>query len=425
MAVSFLRGSLYRIRRVFRAIGLCRHYLMALYLRATVRGTERLDIGDIGRLHRILIIRIDDVGDFVLTTPFLRAMRRRFPAAHLSLVVNSRVMALAGGCPYVDEIIPFEYVRVPPPWDQLRSFVRARRFVLRKLADKGFQLAVIPRADIDNACALAMAYYARVPLRVGYSADALPQKKIKNLGYDRFLSHSIGSLSGSHEVEWTLHVASLLGADDADSRLELWPSAAARARAQTVLSGFRQAGSPLVAIAPGANLDRRRWPVESFAALADLLVRDEAQVTIIGGPEDAPLAAHLASIVQGRERSIRNLAGMLKWDETAALLSTCSLFIGNDSGPLHVAAAMGIPCVEISCHPLGGDPLAANSPARFAPWGVPAVVLRPKVAISPCSAACVMPYAHCIRGIQAVDAFAAAYTLLGVSHHAVKAEQVH
>lgn len=394
---------------------MCRHYLLAAYLRARIRAPDPPgNIHDLAGLSRIAVIRLDDVGDFVLTTPFLRALRARFPGAHIALVVTSRVMALARSCPHVNEVISFDFTApAAPPFDQLSSLIRARAFALRVLLDKRFQCAIVPRADIDNACALAMAYYAKIPLRIGYPSAVLDRKRVRDRGYDCFLTHPIDSLSGSHEVEWSLNAASMLGARGGSTGLALWPSAAAQTAAEAILATVRKAGSPLVAIAPGANLGRRRWPIENFAALTELLALEMgAQVIVIGGPEDVALGTHLTSIVRAREGSIRNLTGVSSWDETAALLAGCDLFVGNDSGPMHVAAAMGTACLEISCHPADGDPFAANSPARFAPWGVPAVVLQPNAGIPPCSGSCVMSDAHCIRMVKVAEAFAAARKLL-------------
>lgn len=415
MIWRFAQSARIRILALLKAAGFFRHVLFATYLRVAIAAPgPQPDILQAGDPSRILIIRIDDVGDFVLTTPFLRAVRSRFPNARISLVVATQVLALARGCAYVDEVIPFEVARTPPPLEQLRAFVRARRFARQELAPRNFQCALIPRADTDNACALAMPYYAGIPVRIGYSVRVLPQKRIKNLEYDRFLTHAIETLPGAHEVEWSLHAAAFVGAADLEPRLELWPPDGAMAKAQEIVSGFKRAGSPLVAIAPGANLDRRRWPAQRFADLAELLMRElGARVIVIGGREDAEIGDQIM-MVSGGSADLRSVAGTLTWPETAVLLGLCDLFIGNDSGPLHVAAAMRTACIEISCHPRAGDPLGANSPARFGPWGVSAAILQPEAGIPPCSMACVMPHAHCIRAVSVADVAAAARKLLGL-----------
>src|SRR6185437_12712563 len=200
---------------------------------------------------------------------------------------------------------------------------------------------------------------------------AFPLRAVKNRGYSRFLTHLIERRE-LHEVRCALDTAAFLGADIRDSRLELWPTSKESARARERLLPYRNRGMGLIALAPGGGLGRRLWPARSFARLAACLVeRTNAVILLMGGPGEEGIAEQVISASGGHLARILNVVGKVSLGEAAALLGGCDLFIGNDSGPMHMAAAMGVPCVEISCHPAGGDPLGENSPARFAPWGVP------------------------------------------------------
>lgn len=412
MAARALENVARSTRELLRRAGWVRHLALGAYLRAiNGRSEAATSLPDLGSFARILILRLDEIGDFVLTTPLLRAVRQSFPALHISLLVNSKVMGLASDCPYVDEVIPFDIVRAPPPLDQVVSLMRARAFAKRRLAGGKFQCALIPRADIDNAGAVAMSHYARIPVRIGYSECVLPLKAIKNAGYDGFLTHAVGSLNGRHEVEWSLNIGALTGAEADDTRLELWPAEALHASVSARLARLKGRAF-LVALSPGANAGRRRWPVTRFGAVARTLIRQRgAKVIIVGGADDITLAERLAAET-GCAESILNLAGRLSLGETASLLAQCRLFIGNDSGPMHIAAAMGVSCVEISCHPKNGDTLAANSAARFSPWGIASTVLQPERATSPCTDSCSRSEAHCITQIGVEEVFLAACKLL-------------
>lgn len=399
-----------RLYQALRYVGWARHAVLGVYLRATVEDARAI-IADCPSYSRILIIRLDEIGDFVLTTPLLRELRARFPAAHISLLISSTVASLAYRCPYVDEIIQFEVRHGPPPFDQIMALARARRFAQSELADRKFQCAIIPRADIDNACALAMAYYAGIPVRIGYSECVLPLKRIKNAGYDCFLTSAVTSIVGTHEVEWTLNIGTLVGIKSYDRRLELWPSDGSIAADLEALVKLEGKGTALVAIAPGASLGRRRWPISRFAIVSrELITQRGARVVIIGGPDDRELARRI--VTEGEAGKVLNFAGSLSLDQTALVLRYCQLFIGNDSGPMHIAAAMGVPCLEISCHPKGGDALAANSPLRFYPWGVDNVVLQPDHAMSPCVDSCTKAYSHCIRQITVDQVYMSACILM-------------
>lgn len=99
--------------------------------------------------------------------------------------------------------------------------------------------------------------------------------------------------------------------------------------------------------------------------------------------------------------------------ETAAVLAHCSLFCGNDSGPMHLAAAAGVPIVEVSCHSVSGDDLHPNSPKRFGPWGVPNRVVQPETPKDDCAEGCRFEVPHCILNVR-VDSVVAAIESLGV-----------
>jgi lipopolysaccharide heptosyltransferase II len=94
------------------------------------------------------------------------------------------------------------------------------------------------------------------------------------------------------------------------------------------------------------------------------------------------------------------VAGKTTLRQTAAVLKYCKLFIGNDTGPMHLASAVGVPVIEISAHPRDGSLSHHNSPYRFGPWGIPAIGLQPKTARPPCQGACTAQEAHCIRNVS-------------------------
>lgn len=404
--------------RMARRVLNLRHWIFAGYLRVFVRSPV---IGPPppapGTGARILIVRLDEIGDFILTVPCLRAIRKHYRSAHITLLVNSSVQAIARACPYIDELIVFPMKSRALPFDQVGTYLAARQFAKRCLKGKGFDCALIARADIDNGGALAMAYHAGIPWRIGFAEAAYPLKALKNQAYDRFLTHVVERSPALHEVNRILDLARTLGADARDTRLELWPSEEDEACADTLLAQFQQPGRLLVALAPGAGIERRRWPIDRFAELAVLLAQAmSAQVVIVGGPSDEALGRAIVAEVGDTAAQVLDLAGRTSLGATAAVLRRCSLFVGNDSGPMHMAAAMHTPCVELSCHPTGGSAVAANSPLRFSPWEVSCRVLQPAAAVAPCDTECTRSDAHCIKAISVHEAFAAAQDLLTSSH---------
>jgi lipopolysaccharide heptosyltransferase II len=422
LSVSALNHLGHATRELLRSALLWRHKLFGWYLRSVIPPV----IGQTPLLapqevEKILVIRLDEIGDFVLTTPFLRALRSHFGRARITVLVKRMVAELARACPYVDEVIELPRSRkVPPPFDQVAAYIRAKHFGRTCLRGRGFQYAISPRVDIDIMGALVMAYSAEIPYRIGYGEAGLPLRKVKNAGYDGFLTHHVEAQPGVHDVVSALRVAQFCGAHIEDPRLQLWPGEDSQAVADSLLVGFRQPGRRLIALAPGASLGRRRWPIAAFASLASrLIARFSAQIVVVGGREDVALGEALAGARMSEPGRILNLAGRLRLQETAALLGRCSVFVGNDSGPMHMAAAMGVPCVEVSCHPVKADPAGPNSPVRFSPWGVPHRVLQPLHGIPPCHDGCTKSYAHCIETVTTERVFCAVQELLSVAESPV------
>ena len=401
--------------RSIKSVTDCRHRLFGLYLSLTVPVAQSKDaLPELRRKSRILILRLDDIGDFVCTVPFLRAIRSLYPQSHLTLLANETVRGLAEPCPYIDDFMGYSMERRGLPFDQVSAYVNAVRFARRTLAGRNYEYAIIPRIDIDNGCALAMAFHAKIPVRVGYSESTYPLKQIKNADYHRLLTHCVPVAAGRHEVQTSAQVARYLGARVDDLTLELWASADDRSALKDLILPFRRLkGGSLIAISPGANLDRRQWPEENFASLAYMLVKNhDVQVVIVGGPNDAALGDRIIARSGLSFIDIVNLAGKTALRQTIALLELSDLFIGNDSGPLHMAAAAKIPCVEISCHPVNGSLEHANSPARYSPWNVLHTILQPQAGIDPCIDACLKDHAHCITLITADAVLEASMRLL-------------
>jgi heptosyltransferase-2 len=229
--------------------------------------------------------------------------------------------------------------------------------------------------------------------RVAYSEHVNPRKQVLNAGFDRWFTDVVASEGVAHEVQRHLTLLRVLGARVESAKIALWPTDADRARARAALSDV-PGQSRIVAFGIGAAHPKRRWPISRFAQLGVFLQREVgAHVVIVGGPSDLQAQAELLRAIGPAATA---LAGRLTLPQTAAALAGCALFVGNDSAPLHLAAAAGVPCVEISCHPEGADPMHNNAPERFGAWGVPSAIVRPARATAPCTDSCSASGPHCI-----------------------------
>lgn len=402
------RRALLKAVAVLRAVAGLRHGVAAVVLGVFVRRDTVQELPSSPR--SILVVRLDDIGDWILTSPFLRELRAHYPAAKTSVVCKPAIAPLARRCPYIDQVIVYEPPRAPIPFDQL-SALRAADVFGRTLVDQSFGLALLPRRDNDDGAAAMLAYAAGVPVRIGYPSNVTRLRAAKNRGYDRLLTNLVPSGRSPHEVERALDVVRFLGRTIDSDRLEAWATADDAAAAETLLDGMLPAWRTLdlVAIAPGAALGRRRWPPDRYGTLvARLSAELSRRFVIVGAPSDRVSATELIAAAGDAAPAIVDLTGRLNLPQTLALLQCCRLAICNDSGPAHLAAAVGIPVVVVSCHPEGGDPNHANAPERFRPWSADALIVRPHAAALPCTDSCTQQRAHCIHAVATSAVVAAA-----------------
>lgn len=361
----------------------------------------------VSRARAILVVALAEAGDMVLLSPFLRGLRRLAPAARVTLVCLSGARSLFDGSADVDEVLAYDAAvsRLRRPIVLPR---RARVFARQHL-DGRFDLAIVPRWDTDQYLASAVALFSRARRRVAHSEHANARKRTLNAGFDRLFTDVVSSHGTAHEVERHLEMLRALGSASPSADLGLSLRDEERRRAVDIVSNV-DARTPLVAFGIGAAHAKRRWPIARFAEVGRTLQREyAAHVVIVGGPTDVAAQDQLLGELGP---AATGLAGRLSYRESAAVLERCRLFIGNDSAPMHLAAASGVACVEVSCHPEGGDPLHNNAPERFAPWGVPSKVVRPAAARPPCSASCEADAAHCILGVTSTMVLEAARALL-------------
>jgi lipopolysaccharide heptosyltransferase II len=357
-------------------------------------------------VRSILVIRPDAIGDVVMTGPFLRELRRAYPNAKISLIIGPDTANLVETCPHIDRVLTNRVLtnRLPPLtrwWHPLSRRFVALSFARRHLWPARYDIALVPRWGEDVYDASILALLSGAPCRVGYSA----RRPTKNGAYDRFYTLAVDDRSVRHEVERNLHLLSELRTDVHDDALELWLSDEDERVASQALAST--GAESLVALSPGAGSPRRIWPIQRYVEVGYWFVDRGARLVIVGGPGDESWGAELRRI----GGDVIDLTNRITIRETAAVLAHCSLFCGSDSGPMHLAAAVGVPIVEVSCHPVSGDDLHPNSPKRFGPWGVPNRVVQPETPRDHCTAGCRFEVPHCILNVRVDSVLAAIESL--------------
>lgn len=337
---------------------------------------------------RILIIRTDRIGDVLLSTPVIKALRDSYPHAYIAMIVSPYAKDIVEGNPYLDAVIVYDKD------GKYKSWQRSIKFALN-LKKKHFDLAVILHPT--NRMHLAT-FFAGIPKRLGYD------RKFGFLLTDR-IKHTKQS-GEKHELEYTLDLVRYLGIEPKDKN----PFMPIKPLSENWVENlFRQEGvnktDRLLAIHPGASCPSKIWPNERFAEAADKLSEKYGfKVLLVAGPKDIVLAENVAKHMRS---PVINLAGKTSVSQLASVLKRCQLFISGDSGPVHIASSLGAPVISIF-----GRNQRGLSPVRWGPVGIKDRILHKEVGCIECLAHnCVKDFA-CLKAITVDDVLNAADAIL-------------
>jgi len=352
---------------------------------------------ELSRMKSVLVVRLDQIGDVVMTTPFLRELRRNLPDAWISLIVLPSVLNLVEKCPHVNEVLSSGWMGDRDMYRFQRHWL-AWKFAKAYLQQRQFDLAILPRRDTDQSHGAILAYFSGAQHRVGYSDSNHTGKPPYYRNNDCLLTRVLLDNNIRHEVESNLALIRFLGGDLKVDKMEIWLSPEDERFAEQILKAHKnQPHALLVGFAPGAAHPKRIWPLSRFVMLGNWLKNKyNATIVLVGGPGEKLLGQELEQHLTG---AVVNIVGKATLRQTAAVLGSCHLFVGNDSGPMHLAVARGVPVVEISAHPLQGALFSPHSPKRFGPWKVPHRILQPDKLVPPCSISCINEGAHCILSV--------------------------
>jgi lipopolysaccharide heptosyltransferase II len=335
------------------------------------------------RAGRILAIRLDNLGDVLVTTPALHAIKQSLPQATLTLLASPVGAQVARLNPDLDEVIVYQAPWMDP-WQKLPQDSRREQQMIETLRARRFDAAIIFTSFRQSALPAAyLCYLADIPLRAAASIDG-PGSLLttRHKHPERMM----------HEVERGLDLTAALGIDTEERDLVLKvPSEARRAIADLLATYRVRAGQPLVVVHPGCSMPARTYPWEMYVDVCDLLVqRLGATVFLTGAEDERDLVGRIVDRLAPERRSlVLPLAGMLPFPEFCALIEAADLTITNNTGPMHIAAAVKTPVVALFA--------LTNPPEQWGPWRVPHRQLYHDVACRLCYSR-VCPYGHeCLR----------------------------
>lgn len=322
-------------------------------------------------LRKILVIRLDEIGDMVLTTPFLRELRRNYPKAEITLVVKPAVYNLVELCPYVDIIKKFS--KVNGRWAVFQNINRAKKFVYNEL-EQDYDLAIVPRFDSDlDYMAGAIAFYTGASRRIGYAPWVLPRKSKSDAGLEGFYTDFVPARKGvCHEVERNLDILRYLGCGIENTSLELWIDKHDKQVAKKLLS--TRGGQRLLALILSAGVKHKEWPIENYISMVEFFRQENVLPILLGAGENT--REYADEFCNACPETI-DLVGKCSLRETYAVMKQCEIFLGGDTGPMHMAAASGIAGTTMFF--THWKPEYIDTPERFGPWGGNVQVIQPHI----------------------------------------------
>jgi len=347
---------------------------------------------------RVLLVKFWGLGSLQLLTPAVRSLRRELPGAELALLTLAQNAAFARGLGVFDEVLALDVECAS--WPALAGRVtRLVRGLRRRRFSRVYDFEFLTRFSALVTLATG------APWTAGFHSDRVWRGEFtrRAVAYrdDWHVARNFRALAGGED-----------GREVAPDELTPFPVRPAdRARVEALTRAATPC-APLVVLNPnaGALFQRRRWPRARFAAVArELHARHGARCVLIGARQEAAYTAGLASRVPGAI----DLAGRLSIGELCALLAGADLVVSNDSGPMHLAAALGTPTLGL---------FGPETPRTYGPLGARARALWRPIACSPCLsvhanklAACVHPRAECLAGLSVERVLAEARDLLGAA----------
>jgi ADP-heptose:LPS heptosyltransferase len=335
------------------------------------------------RAKRILAIRLDNLGDVLVTTPALHAIKTSLPDATLTLLAGPVGAQVAHLDPDIDDVIVYQAAWMDP-WHKLPQDSSREQRMIETLRERQFDGAIIFTSYHQSPLPAAyLCYLADIPLRVAASIDGPGSLLTTRHKHPEQLMH---------EVEYGLDLVQAIGLETSQRDLVLSVPDVARIAMRNLLSTKVGDGiGPLIVVHPGCSMPARTYPWEMYAGVIDLLVKQLGATVFLTGMDDERELVEriLAHARPETRRSAHALAGELSFPLLCALIEAADLTITNNTGPMHISAAVKTPVIALFA--------LTNPPEQWGPWHVPHRLLYHDVACRICYSR-VCPYGHeCLR----------------------------
>ena len=298
---------------------------------------------DLDQIRRILILRMGPLGETLLTTPVIRALRRRFPEAYIAYMVAPGREDLVSENSNLDEVITYS-VSIPK--------------LIYNMAKRSFQMVVILQPTFRL---VLHTFLARIPFRIGFET---------NSGKGRLLHVAVPNNINQHETARYLDVVRGIGIEPDSEEPEMFVNPTAQAWVDDFLAGSGiPLDQPIIGLNPGSGSESRRWSKAGFAQVGDQLHQKyDAQIFITAGDAEGSLPHDIADLMSCSPAILTGITPM----QLGAILQKCHLYISNDTGPMHMSTAVRTPTIAL---------FGASNPRQWGPhWHPHTIIARNSMA---------------------------------------------
>ena len=336
--------------------------------------------------QNILILHDAGIGDFIIMSAAIREIRRIYPNAHITLLINKTSLAMAELCPYVDEIITSDSntLKLNNVLGFFKISIDTAKHLLKHRIDIAFNFGQYPSSQLVAYMSGANEIVEErweVNVNESFKLGLIPMNFFGCLS--NFKS-DFKKLVKPHLNESNLYILQdYTKTKIKDKRLEVWLSPRDKFVAETILQPFN--GQNLCAIVMGGNrnLSCKKWAADNYAKLMNMLLeREKIIFVILGGADEVEEGKIIESLV--KSDNLINLTDRISLRQSAAVLNLCDLYIGNDTGLMHAAAAFKIPILSPNCYPADKEMPVTASPQRYYPYAVPSVLIQPRHSLPEC-----------------------------------------
>jgi heptosyltransferase-2 len=291
------------------------------------------------------------IGDMVLLTPALRALKNKFSDCRMTMLLRPLVYELMDRHPYLDEIITYD-----------KHASQSMNTIIKQLKSKAFDMAIILHPNSVSSSIIA--YFAHIPERIG----------LKLTGNSFFLTTKVNRKQNIHEVQRYLNIISSVAGTNLSDKLEFW--GIRQEDEDFAKSKISRLNGKIAGINISTTWQTKRWKIEKFAYLTEILYNQLGIKSILtGGKSDVSIGQKIMEIASNSGEYIINQTGRTTLWELGAIIKHCDYYITCDSGPMHISSALETPTIAL---------FGPTDPIHHRPYGERNIVIKKDIECSPC-----------------------------------------